>query len=233
MFFNPSCGLCLYKSKLTERVYEKLHAIDPSLKPHGICCRRNPELPQGAVIINVCPSCDNHWRTRYEGIRTLSLYEYIDRLDAFFLPRYDQLTLTIHDPCLVRGRDSLYDSVRSLLRKMSITVREAPYNRDHAPCCGNSFFKRKDPAGAFCALDRCVLQLPCENVLTYCLTCMKMLSLGGKRPVFLLDLIMGEQTKPGSLDIKAWHRALDKAKWQDDRAFRYLESQSLKNTERK
>ena len=107
MFFNPSCGLCLYKPKLTERVYEKLHAIDPSLKPHGICCRRNPELPQGAVIINVCPSCDNHWRTRYEGIRTLSLYEYIDRLDAFFLPRYDQLTLTIHDPCLVRGRDSL------------------------------------------------------------------------------------------------------------------------------
>lgn len=116
---------------------------------------------------------------------------------------------------------------------MSITVREAPYNRDHAPCCGNSFFKRKDSAGAFCALDRCVLQLPCENVLTYCLTCMKMLSLGGKRPVFLLDLIMGEQTKPGSLDIKAWHRALDKAKWQDDKAFRYLESQSLKNTERK
>lgn len=51
MFFNPSCGLCLYKPKLTERVYEKLHAIDPSLKPHGICCRRNPELPQGAVII--------------------------------------------------------------------------------------------------------------------------------------------------------------------------------------
>ena len=95
------------------------------------------------------------------------------------------------------------------------------------------FFKRKDPAGAFCALDRCVLQLPCENVLTYCLTCMKMLFLGGKRPVFLLDLIMGEQTKPGSLDIKAWHRALDKAKWQDDKAFRYLESQSLKNTERK
>lgn len=45
MFFNPSCGLCLYKPKLTERVYEKLHAIDPSLKPHGICCRRNPELP--------------------------------------------------------------------------------------------------------------------------------------------------------------------------------------------
>lgn len=43
----------------------------------------------------------------------------------------------------------------------------------------------------------------------------------------------GEQTKPGSLDIKAWHRALDKAKWQDDKAFRYLESQSLKNTERK
>ena len=67
MFFNPSCGLCLYKPKLTERVYEKLHAIDPSLKPHGICCRRNPELPQGAVIINVCPSCDNHWRTRYEA----------------------------------------------------------------------------------------------------------------------------------------------------------------------
>ncbi|MFR9128486.1 MAG: hypothetical protein ACLVLA_14150 [Acidaminococcus intestini] len=55
------------------------------------------------------------------------------------MPRYDQLTLTIHDPYLVRGRDSLYDSVRSLLRKMSITVREAPYNRDHAPCCGNSF----------------------------------------------------------------------------------------------
>lgn len=62
---------------------------------------------------------------------------------------------------------------------------------------------------------------------------MKMLSLGGKRPVFLLDLIMGEQTKPGSLDIKEWHRALDKARWQDDKAFRYLESQSLKNTERK
>ena len=37
-----------------------------------------------------------------------------------------------------------------------------------------------------------------------------------------IDLIMGEQTKPGSLDIKEWHRALDKARWQDDKAFRYL-----------
>lgn len=124
MFFNPSCGLCLYKPNLAERVYEKLHALDPSLRPHGICCRRNPQLPEGAVILNVCPSCDNHWRTRYEGIRTLSLYEYIDRLDAFALPRYDQLTLTIHDSCPVRGRDSFYISVRSLLRKW-----ESPYRK--------------------------------------------------------------------------------------------------------
>jgi len=232
MFFNPSCGLCLYKPNLAERVYEKLHALDPSLRPHGICCRRNPQLPEGAVILNVCPSCDNHWRTRYEGIRTLSLYEYIDRLDAFALPRYDQLTLTIHDSCPVRGRDSFYISVRSLLRKMGITIQEAPFNRDQSLCCGNSFFKHGADEDAFHALDCCVSQLPCENVLTYCLTCMKMLSLGGKRPFYLLDLIMGEETRPGSLDIKAWHRALDKAKWQDDKRLNLAVSKSMDHMER-
>lgn len=58
MFFNPSCGLCLYKPKLTERVYEKLHGIDPSLKPHGICCRRNPEscLRARSSLMSVLPA---------------------------------------------------------------------------------------------------------------------------------------------------------------------------------
>ena len=58
------------------------------------------------------------------------------------------------------------------------------------------------------------------------------IALGGKRPFYLLDLIMGEETRPGSLDIKAWHRALDKAKWQDDKRLNLAESKSLDNMER-
>ncbi|WP_418378155.1 hypothetical protein [Acidaminococcus sp.] len=43
---------------------------------------------------------------------------------------------------------------------------------------------------------------------------------------------MGEETRPGSLDIKAWHRALDKAKWQDDKRLNLAVSKSMDHMER-
>jgi len=51
--------------------------------------------------------------------------------------------------------------------------------------------------------------MPREDVVVYCVSCVKAMHIGGKRPRYLVDLLFGEETGPGVFEPVAWHAQLD------------------------
>ena len=75
LFFNPGCALSLYRPENVTEIFKYLQSNYPQIQMHNICCRHNPGLPNGSIIVNVCAGCDRRFRTLYEGISTISLWE--------------------------------------------------------------------------------------------------------------------------------------------------------------
>ena len=52
-------------------------------------------------------------------------------------------------------------------------------------------------------------EMPVENVVVYCVSCVKSMHLGGKKPRYLVDLLFSESTDPQTYEPDAWHEELD------------------------
>ena len=73
-FFNPGCALSIYKREMENRIINFLNQNYQKTALHKICCRHEPQVEKGSLIINVCAGCDRRFRSLYEGISTISEY---------------------------------------------------------------------------------------------------------------------------------------------------------------
>lgn len=209
LYFNPGCALSLYKPELEERVLAFLNEHDKKTKLHKVCCHHNPELPAGSVIINVCAGCDKRFRNLYEGISTISLWEVLDGIAEFPFPDYHGAQMSIQDPCPVRDRPAVHRAVRNLLKKMNINLVEPRLHSEKTVCCGDVFHKMIPPEEVTAAMVRRGADMPCEDVVVYCVSCIKALYIGGKTPRHLLDLLFNEPTDPQEYRTDKWHEQVD------------------------
>lgn len=46
-------------------------------------------------------------------------------------------------------------------------------------------------------------EMPCEDVVVYCVSCIKAMHIGGKKPRHLVDLLFREETVPGTFEPDA------------------------------
>ncbi|HOT97084.1 MAG TPA: (Fe-S)-binding protein [bacterium] len=207
-FFNPGCALSLYKPDMEIRILELLNRTWQETRLHNICCRHEPQLEKGSVIVNVCAGCDRRFSTLYEGISTISVWEIIDRLDAFDFPDYCGLRLSVQDPCPVREKPQVHQAVRNLLRKMNIEVVETRFHGTRTVCCGDDLYPRFPIYKIRQQMIKRAEAMPCEEVCVYCVSCVKALHIGGRRPRHLLDLLMNESTDPQVYDTAKWHEQL-------------------------
>lgn len=51
-------------------------------------------------------------------------------------------------------------------------------------------------------------EMPCQDVVVYCLGCVRAMAIGGKRPRYILDLLFDEQTEVDSLIPESWRKQL-------------------------
>ena len=51
--------------------------------------------------------------------------------------------------------------------------------------------------------------MPVEDVVVYCVSCVKSMFIGGKKPRYMMDLLFGEETLPQITDTAEWHRQID------------------------
>ena len=207
--YAPGCALVLYKSHLAEKVLAHLRADDPGIASLLTCCRHDPHLEPGSVVINTCAGCDRRYRELYEGVSTVSLWEVLAADATFDFPDYHGAEMAIHDACPTRTEERVHTAVRALLEKMNIAVVEPKSTRTRAVCCGDSFLGELPVERVKELMVKRADSMPREDVVVYCVSCVKAMRIGGKRPRYLVDLLFAEDTEPQEFEPVPWHAALD------------------------
>ena len=207
--YAPGCALMLYKPHLAERVLAHLNADDAVVASLLTCCRHESNLEPGSVVINTCAGCDRRYRELYEGVSTISLWEVLATSDTFDFPDYHGAEMAIHDACPTRTEERVHVAVRTLLDRMNIVVVEPKSTRTHAVCCGDSFLGELPVDRVKDLMAKRADSMPREDVVVYCVSCVKAMHIGGKRPRYLVDLLFAEDTTPDVFEPTAWHALLD------------------------
>jgi Fe-S oxidoreductase len=113
--------------------------------------------------------------------------------------------MTVHDACPVRTKSQVHNAIRALLKKMNITIIEAANNGTHSICCGDSFYPALPLDEIHEKMKTRAASMPCEDVCVYCVSCVKSMHIGGKKPRYILDLLFNESTDPQIYDTVKWH----------------------------
>ncbi len=207
-WFNPGCALSVYKPKAEEKVLTLLNQYFGPVKLHNICCHHDPQLPPGTTIINNCSGCDRRFRSLYEGVQTISLWEVLDQLPELPLPHYEGLTLSVHDSCSYRPKPQVHAAVRSLLNKMGIDVEESLFSGTNSICCGDNFYGHIPLEEVHAFQKKRAAQMPCQDVAVYCVSCIKAMTIGGKTSRHMVDLLLNEETEPQETDLVKYHAVI-------------------------
>ena len=212
IYFNPGCALSIYKPESVKFILKFLNKNygESEIKLHEICCHYNPKLEAESLIINVCAGCDRRFRSLYEGITTISVWEVIDGLeDKFKYPNHSGLKISVHDACPIREKTQVHKAVRSLLEKMNIEIIEPELYGSNSVCCGDSFYPNLPIEEIHQKMRERAESMPCEDVCVYCVSCVKSMYIGGKKPRYLIDLLMNETTDQQVYDTVKWHQQLE------------------------
>lgn len=210
--FAPGCALSLYKPHLAQKLLDALK-LEPGfndIKPYELCCHNPPAtLPSGTRVINVCSGCDRRYRSLYEGISTKSLWEIFAESQIFPFPDYGGAEISIHDTCPTRTQKRVTSAVRVLLGRMNFKLIEPERTMEKGPCCGDSFHKRIPISDVLEKMRKRASEMPCDEVAVYCVSCIKSIHNGGKKPRYLTDLLFREETVPGETNPDIWHKQLE------------------------
>jgi Fe-S oxidoreductase len=207
--YSPGCALMLYKPGLASRLLAYLNGGSDRIAEHLTCCRHDPRLEPGTEVVNTCPGCDRRFRELYEGISTISLWEVLAGDDRFPFPDYHGAEMTIHDACPTRTEERVHAAVRQLLARMNIRCIEPEWTRTHSVCCGDTFFGLLPDEEVKARMRARAAEMPRPDVVVYCVSCVKAMHIGGRRPRYLVDLLFGEGTEPGIVEPSRWHADID------------------------
>jgi Fe-S oxidoreductase len=206
--FAPGCALKIYKPELAAKLLSFLNKDGAGIREHELCCRHEPHLAPGTQVINVCAGCDRRFRTLYDGVSTISLWEVLAESRDFPFPDYSGLEVSILDACPTRGETRVHDAMREILRRMAIKVIEPELTRTCGTCCGDSFYGMLPVDRVKELMAKRAAEMPREEVVVYCVSCVKAMHIGGKRPRYVVDLLFGEETEIGTHEPDAWHGEL-------------------------
>lgn len=207
--FAPGCALVLYKKQLAGKILEMLNRHIGEMELLNTCCKHDPGFTNKTEVINICPGCDKRFMNDYELSSTISLWEIIDNNNFFPLPDYGGREMTILDACPTRDQSRVHNAIRSLLNKMNIKITEPEKTKTHGTCCGDSFYGILPVEQVKELMVKRTNEMPLEEVVVYCISCIKSVHIGGKKPRYLVDLLFNEETLSGTYEPDEWHKELD------------------------
>jgi Fe-S oxidoreductase len=152
--FFPGCALAGTRPDGVRKVFDSLQRTIPHLGIVFDCCMkpshdlgreayftamfnemRDYLVGQGVkTVLTACPNCQLMFGTYGDGLTTSTIYE---ALSASHIPvNRVSGTVTIHDPCSIRGYGEVHAAVRDLLGRIGLTIEEMPHSGDASICCG-------------------------------------------------------------------------------------------------
>ena len=210
MAFMPGCALSSYSPKLVESIINHLQKVSPGMGVLMQCCgkptrvlgdmprfeqfystlERDIERLGATTIVTACENCYMSLKELSPHLKTISLYEWLDKMGIPECSFEHATPVTLHDPCPTRHEYELHESVRSLLRKMKLPFVEFKNCRDKTECCGSGgMLELTNPKLAKQQMLSRAQQTTCETIVSYCQECARSMSRGGKNGVHILDLL--------------------------------------------
>lgn len=208
-YFNPGCAVSLYKPDVPEKMLELLREHLGDVKPHNICCHHDPGLENGSTIINNCAGCDRRFRSLYEGVNTISFWEVVDSIPGLKLPDHSGLKVSVHDSCGYRHKPQVHKAIRSLLTRMNIEIEETKFSGTKSICCGDNLYGAVPNEQVEERIKLRAGQFPCDDIVVYCIGCVKSMTIGGKTPHYLPDLLLGRTSEPMPDTLDEYHSKLE------------------------
>ena len=199
----------LYKPELAEKIHSMLNENFGKMERLDLCCHHDPEFKEPTEVINVCPGCDKRYAKDYSNVTTLSLWEILAKDDLFALPDHTGKSMSILDACPTRENKKVQDAIRILLHKMNIELIEPKNTRSKGTCCGDSFYGVLTVEQVKNQMIKRASEMPLDNVAVYCVSCIKSVHIGGKKPNYLIDLLFDDETVPKTFEPDEWHKELD------------------------
>ncbi len=203
--YFPSCNF----TKMRPGTAAKLRKLLSERMPVAGCCRFDKnEYAGGEVGLYHCQAC----RETLDGrLPLMSVYEYFDADGDFALPDYSGLTVGVQDCWRDREHPEVGRAVRSLLKKMNISVREPEESGQASVFCGNLHFEPKKPENAALLAQyprKRIFEMPreveealmreqvekfgTEYIVTCCNRCTLGIEAGGGKAIHILELVMGD-----------------------------------------
>jgi Fe-S oxidoreductase len=208
LVFAPGCALMLYKPELAEKIHQKLQEKLGKMEMLLTCCQHDPQLSPNTKIINVCPGCDKRFRNDYWNITTVSLWEILAQKDFLELPDYSKEQMSIIDACPTRDQVEILNAIRTVISKMNIMLIEPKNTKAKGTCCGDSYHGIIPTEEVVDLMKQRTAEMPVDEVVVYCISCVKAVFNGGKNPRYLIDLVFEEDTIPMTIYPDDWHSEL-------------------------
>jgi Fe-S oxidoreductase len=207
--FAPGCALMLYKPELAEKLHSLLNENLGEIEKLMICCHHNPQLSAPTEIVNICPGCDKRFRNDYKNSSTISLWEILADSDFFTFPNYHGKCMTILDACPTRDQERVHKAIRKVLHKMNVTLVEPKNTRTKSTCCGDSFYGVIPTDKVKKLMINRASEMPLDDIVVYCVSCIKSVFNGGKKPHYIIDLLFEDETVPKTYEPDDWHSELN------------------------
>ena len=209
--FFPSCKSKADYAEASERL--KVYVNQKfDLEPIGCCRVHHKHLTPNDTALVVCNNCAAIIEESGHPKALKFIWSVIDEDPNFPFPDYQGEEITIQDCWIAYEKRDLQDTVRSLLKKMHLTVLELPDNYAQTRFCGVNLLAPCTPSNAKLAPKRYVEQgahmfTPCskeeqikrfqahcaqiktEKVACYCKFCRDAIDMGGKHGLHLLQLL--------------------------------------------
>jgi Fe-S oxidoreductase len=208
MVYAPGCALMLYKPELASKIHQMLNENLGEMDMLMACCQHEPYIPANSKVINVCPGCDKRFGKEFKDISTISLWEIINENSFFAYPDYKGRRMSIIDACPTREEDRVHNAIRDLLLKMNIRLVEPKNTRRETTCCGDIYYGSIPTDKVKEIMTEKALEMPDNNIVVHCVSCIISVCNGGKNPQYLADLLFREETVLKSSDLDVWHKEL-------------------------
>ncbi len=206
--FAPGCALMIYKPHLAAKVHEVLNEKYGTMEFLTACCKHEPNYSEPTEVINICPGCDKRYSNDYKNISTISLWEVMAEDDSFNFPDYHGKSMTILDACPTREKEKVHTAIRKILGKMNIVLTEPKKTRTKSTCCGDSFYGVIPVEDVKKQMSKRAAEMPADDVVVYCVSCIKSVFIGTKKPQYLVDLLFMDETVPATFEPDEWHKEL-------------------------
>ncbi len=205
--YAPGCALMAYKPHLAERLKEIIEKKYGKMETILTCCFDKPSLPADTCVITPCATCAEMYAKMEDCTSVCFLNDLAEDAD-FPFPDYGGMEMSIQDTCSARKQPEVLEAVRKILQRMNITLVEPQFTGRCARCCGQVFYGKMDEAKVEANMKKRADEMPCQDVVVYCSSCIMSMTVGGRHPRFILDLIFGEPTDMEKITPTKWNNCL-------------------------